>query len=76
MDGGTGSPEFRPPAAPVSTDAGQGVGEGEWDAGNSVGGSRGRERRCGGRASRRRGGGRETRWGGCSGAEDEKGETR
>jgi hypothetical protein len=32
----------------VSTDAGQGVGEGEWDAGNSVGGSPGRERWCGG----------------------------
>jgi hypothetical protein len=36
VDGGTGSPEFQPPTAPVSTDAGQGVGEGEWDAGNSV----------------------------------------
>jgi hypothetical protein len=52
------SPDFRPPAAPVSTDADQGVGEGEWDAGNSVGGSPGRGRQCGGRASRRRGGGR------------------
>jgi hypothetical protein len=45
-----GSPELRPPAAPVSTGAGQGAGEGEWFAGSSVGGSLGRERRCGGRA--------------------------
>jgi hypothetical protein len=30
------SPEFRPPAALVSTDAGQEVGEGEWDAGGGV----------------------------------------
>ena len=29
MDGGTGLTELRPPAAPVSTDAGQGVGAGE-----------------------------------------------
>jgi hypothetical protein len=58
VDGGTGSPEFRRPAAPVFTDAGQGLGEGEWDTGSSVSGSPGRERRCGGRASWRRGGGR------------------
>jgi hypothetical protein len=46
------SPELRPPAAPVSTAAGQGAGEGEWGAGSAVGGSPGRERWCGGRASR------------------------
>jgi hypothetical protein len=60
-----GSSELRPPAAPVSTGASQGAGEGEWDAGSSVGGSPKRERRCGGRASLRHGGGRETRWGGA-----------
>jgi hypothetical protein len=58
-----GSPELRPPTALVSTGASQGAGEGEWDAGSSVGGSPGRERWWGGRASRRRGGGRETWWG-------------
>jgi hypothetical protein len=43
-----GSPELRPPAAPVSTGAGQGAGEEEWNAGSSVGGSPGRGRQCGG----------------------------
>jgi hypothetical protein len=44
--------------SPGSTGAGQGAGEGEWGIGNAMGGSPGRERRCGSRASRRRGGGR------------------
>jgi hypothetical protein len=39
-----GSPELWPPAAPVSTGAGQGAGEREWGAGSAVGGSPGRER--------------------------------
>jgi hypothetical protein len=70
------SPEFRPPTAPVSMGAGQGVGEGELNTGNSVGGSPGRERRCGGQASRRRGGEEGARWGECSGAGNEKGGAR
>jgi hypothetical protein len=52
------SPELRPPAAPVSTGVGQGAGEEEWGTGSVVGGSPGRKRRCGSRASRRRSGGR------------------
>jgi hypothetical protein len=56
------SPELRPPAASVSTGAGEGAGEGEWGARSAVGGSPGREWRCGRRASQRRGGGVE-----CSG---------
>jgi hypothetical protein len=36
MDGGTELTGARPPAAPVSKDADQGAGEGEWDTGNSV----------------------------------------
>jgi hypothetical protein len=36
MDGGTELTGAQPPAAPVSKGAGQGSGEGEWDAGNSV----------------------------------------
>jgi hypothetical protein len=47
-----GSPELQPPAAPVSTGADQGEGEGEWGAGSAVGGSLGRERRGGCQASR------------------------
>jgi hypothetical protein len=38
----------------VSTGVGQGAGEGEWGAGTAVGGSPGRERRCGGRTRERR----------------------
>jgi hypothetical protein len=34
-------PELQPPAAPVSTGAGQGAEEGEWGTGNAVGGSPG-----------------------------------
>jgi hypothetical protein len=73
-----GSPELRPPAALVSMGADQGAGEGEWDAGSSVGGSPGRERHCGGRASQRRGGGRgnSVGKGGRSSAEEEKGGAR
>jgi hypothetical protein len=67
-----GSPKLQPPAAPVSTGAGHGAGEGEWDAGSSVGGSPGRERRCGGRALRQRGGGRETRWGRSDAGEEKR----
>jgi hypothetical protein len=62
---------FRPPAAPLSTGAGQGVGEGEWNTGSSVGGSLGRERQCGGAVEKK-----EARWGECSGAGNEKGEAR
>jgi hypothetical protein len=51
------SSELQPPAVPVSKGAGQGAGEEEWNAGSSVGGSPGRGRQCGSRASRRRGGG-------------------
>jgi hypothetical protein len=36
MDGGTKLAGARPPAAPVSEGAGQGAGEGEWDARNLV----------------------------------------
>jgi hypothetical protein len=50
-----GSPELRPP---VSTGAGHGAGEEEWNAGSSVGGSPGHGRQCGGQASRQHGGGR------------------
>jgi hypothetical protein len=67
-----GSPELRPPAAPVSTGAGQGAGEEEWNAGSSVGGSPGRGRQCGGRASRWHGGGRGGSVGRRSGAGEEK----
>ncbi len=62
-----------PPAAPVSTSAGQGAGEGEWGAGSAVGGSPGRERRCGGQASRRRGGGRKNSMVRCSGVGEKGG---
>jgi hypothetical protein len=36
MDGGTELPEAWPPTALVLKDAGQGVGEGEWDAWNPI----------------------------------------
>jgi hypothetical protein len=66
------STELRPPAAPVSTGAGQGAGEEEWGAGSAVGGSPGHVWRCGGRASRRRGGSRKNLMVRHSGAGEEK----
>jgi hypothetical protein len=42
-----GSPALRPPAAPVSTGAGQGAREEEWNVGSSVGGSVAARRRGG-----------------------------
>jgi hypothetical protein len=71
-----GSPELQPPAAPVSTGADQGEGEGEWGAGSAVGGSLGRERRCGYQASRWRGGGQKNLVVRHSGAGEEKGGAR
>jgi hypothetical protein len=66
------SPELRPPAAPVYTGVGQGVGEEEWGAGSAVGGSPGHERWCGSQASRRGGGGQKNLMVRRSGVGEEK----
>jgi hypothetical protein len=71
-----GSPELRPLAAPVSTGAGQGAGEGEWGAWSAVGGSLGHEWQCGCRVSRQRSGGRKNLVVRHSGVGEEKGGAR